>query len=366
MAYSSAESTEQAPRPPQAHDFESNIPDEIAFEAVNSNMVAIIDTLRPLADEGTFQVAAELEIGNDSYLILDLRNSPGAGAYSCPFEDGNGPLIHKDAEFLIISQDFEPTKQGMRRGLGFKSIRKGEPVTLGRDHHENRFDYSNITSRDHTEISYDEAGNLTVRDLGSTNGTKIKAPGIDQVTPREYRRMGSSDHATRGDRARGNNNNPYENARRDQEEAVRNMRAREDDAMRKQQEQRRQERAERSAVQARADQKAKHKWQNEVAQRQSEISRLERPVREVLQRKNEHDSPAINIPPELPVDSAANIIRGVMHARVEDKSDKQIFVKLAKDFHPDGKVSAKDKTQRELRFKMLGEIYDSKKNEFRF
>jgi hypothetical protein len=52
-------------------------------------------------------------------------------------------------EYLIIDRELYTASKGKR---GYKGLRESEEVILGRDYLNDRFDYSNETSREHVKI----------------------------------------------------------------------------------------------------------------------------------------------------------------------------------------------------------------------
>lgn len=99
--------------------------------------------------------------------VIDLRGLPldinGARDY-------NGHPLDPAVNFLLVSGelDWENTK-------GFKGIRPGERVFLGRNHLRDRFPtVSPKTSRTHAELHLDDkTGALVLHDTNSRNGTTL-------------------------------------------------------------------------------------------------------------------------------------------------------------------------------------------------
>lgn len=74
-----------------------------------------------------------------------------------------------NVDCLIVDQEkFDPAKM-----KGFKGLRDGEVVILGRENHYGRFDFNDAVSRMHVEITRKE-NIITIRDL-SRNGTTVVA-----------------------------------------------------------------------------------------------------------------------------------------------------------------------------------------------
>jgi len=101
-----------------------------------------------LADHMPFPIVAGVTAGDTSFVVVDSR---GLDRYTPPF-------------YLI--QDGE--------GSGYRGIWPNTPLTIGRGHHEDRFQYAPSVSREHFTLLFDEATNtLTLSDLSSTNGTFV-------------------------------------------------------------------------------------------------------------------------------------------------------------------------------------------------
>ncbi len=107
---------------------------------------------------------------SDQFALIDLRNAmnPSGGGY----KEFAGMKVASDIEFLIIGKDFDP-----QAATGFKGIRRGEGVMIGRSDEKlaKRFNFSNMTSSRHFTLVLDREGKkLIITDLNSTNGTNVK------------------------------------------------------------------------------------------------------------------------------------------------------------------------------------------------
>lgn len=119
----------------------------------------------PMADGNTIKAQAGYDadlvcafrIGNDDFSIHNLQHS----------RDLN---FGSDTPLLIVDDRF--SRQS--RESSYKGLRSGEPVTLGRNYNEDRFDYSETVSREHCRITYNALQNtVSITDLESRNGTKV-------------------------------------------------------------------------------------------------------------------------------------------------------------------------------------------------
>lgn len=163
------------PIPYQGRHFEALIPGDVDYKKLDADHTFYINTDLPLTKGAEYDVLAELKLGGETQtelLILDLRRGEGYGAYRAPFGEDSA-LFDKTADFLLIDKNFDPRREGS--SVGFKAIRKGETIPLGRNHLRSRFEYSDNVSRNHAEIACDKNGQLSVRDIGSTNGSFLRA-----------------------------------------------------------------------------------------------------------------------------------------------------------------------------------------------
>ncbi len=349
----------------EAPGFEEARRPDLEFERLDPNRIAVIDIENPLAEAERFKISAEIEMGGQDYLILDMRESPRIGRFIFPFDDDT--RVSGKVQFMIVDKSFDPTTKDLRHGIGYKGIRTDEPVAMGRQHNRERFAYSATTSADHAELLYDAAGNLTIRDLHSTNGTYVKASTINQVSPQEYVRMrrGAAPQPPRHQENRyDERGDDAGDARKAQQAAARKIREQEERDMRAAQAERRvqqvRERAEREAAQRREDAAIKRAWQAKIAERDRQIGLLEFSVRQVLNMEDERNRRVINIPGDLSINDAANVVREIIQLRRDGTPDKKIFRGMALKLHPDPKGSDTEKAQQELRFKFLGQLYDDK------
>jgi hypothetical protein len=124
-----------------------------------------IDHERVDANNPDLSVVIDLTLGSSMPLkVIDLRGLPVNDKGDKVMLDGR--TINRTGAFLIEA----PDQLDLNKGTGFKLIREGESVTLGRKSHEDRFKMPDTVSRMHAEISYID-GVLTLTDLGSANAT---------------------------------------------------------------------------------------------------------------------------------------------------------------------------------------------------
>lgn len=98
-----------------------------------------------------------VEVGRDLDVTADRRLSAGI-------------------DCLII----DPTTYDIHRETGFKALRDGREVTLGRGHQHGRFDFDRYVSTAHVTLTR-EGDEVTIRDLESKNGTfLVKNPGAPE------------------------------------------------------------------------------------------------------------------------------------------------------------------------------------------
>ncbi len=152
---------------------------EVPYETLESGETRYIDTEAPMAEELGYKVLAEIRLSgehgdyiqDDEFLLLDLRESPEVDGYKAPFGE-SGTQFDRSIAFLVVNKEFDAADPHVQRG--YKGIRAGETITLGRHHQDHRFRYSAFVSADHMQITYDHEGNLAVHDLNSTNKSYVR------------------------------------------------------------------------------------------------------------------------------------------------------------------------------------------------
>ncbi len=145
-----------------------------------------LDLENPLATTASHNVVAEVHADTKTFLILDIRQAPQFTLDGNTLKDVAFGDVHRNfnsnIDFLLVSDEIGSTKG---RNAGLKGIRHGENVTIGREHHTDRFDYTDHISRDHFSVQYSPDGQLLVTDLGSTNKTRLttkKPDALDEPT----------------------------------------------------------------------------------------------------------------------------------------------------------------------------------------
>ncbi len=111
--------------------------------------------------------------------LVDLRtaqkNAAGASIYE-------GQLIDPSVVFLAI----DPAQVDWEKDIGYKGIRAGEEVVLGRNTHPARFPHmQETTSRKHVTVRYDQQEGILAFEDHSLNGTVITS---GQLPPLSVRR----------------------------------------------------------------------------------------------------------------------------------------------------------------------------------
>lgn len=169
------------------HEHAITIPEEITLQPYQP---VALDPSLPLREEHGYSVIADIvtnrtsmdEPRADSFAVVDLESAPGD-------EHGNkwfqGEKIHSSVRFLLVDADLN--KVDMQRNRGFKGIREGETVYLGRADETavSRFNPSEYVSRNHFSISLSEDGELSIQDNGSSNGTRIRVASLAQESSNE-------------------------------------------------------------------------------------------------------------------------------------------------------------------------------------
>lgn len=156
-----------------AYGYESaGAPEGIHTQEIGPNPT-LIDTSEPLHENPDFNVLATVDAGGQEFLVLDIRKSPvDHMGRRQPFASSGQPgfRVRDDIDYLVLSQDFDNPDNGLP---GIRGVRTGEEVTFGRLHQNDRFSYDSRVSRNHFTIGVDDEGNLSIRDLDSSNGTKL-------------------------------------------------------------------------------------------------------------------------------------------------------------------------------------------------
>ena len=162
--------------PLASHEHTSYIPIE---EELRPHVPVHLNPEFPLREEDGFNVLTDIHTNRtsmddpraDSFMIVDLAAAPGD-------EHGNkwfqGSLVHGSTRYLLVDADLH--KVDMQRAQGFKGIREGETVTIGRADETavSRFNPSEYVSRNHFSVTLLENGQLQIQDNDSSNGTRIR------------------------------------------------------------------------------------------------------------------------------------------------------------------------------------------------
>ena len=115
--------------------------------------------------------AASGENPSDSFVLVDIRKN-AVTVKGEQMKVFGGILIDPSVDFLLIGANMDD-----KVTTGFKGIRKGETVNIGRSNPttNKRFGLTGNTSRDHFDITYLEDGRLSIRDNNSSNGTAVES-----------------------------------------------------------------------------------------------------------------------------------------------------------------------------------------------
>ena len=85
-----------------------------------------------------------------------------------------GARIDAKVPYLLIEANSSQDTKNNDPHAYFKGIRPGKTLKFGRSHDYNgRFDYPLSASRDHFEVSCNDEGQVSIKDLNSLNGTSI-------------------------------------------------------------------------------------------------------------------------------------------------------------------------------------------------
>jgi len=144
---------------------------------IGADQPDLIDTGVSPYGAGT-KVRGVIETGGESYDVVDIRGvtpMKQLGGAGRTVRDIHGVKIaDPTVTHLLAGKGFGDPDSDLR---GYKGLRPGVPFATGRRNPsvERRFGAVSTTSYDHGEVSVDKAGNVTVKDYGSMNGTRVTA-----------------------------------------------------------------------------------------------------------------------------------------------------------------------------------------------
>jgi hypothetical protein len=131
---------------------------------------------RYLGPEETVQVDTEVPL-EDLEDSEDIYRRTGVnGRLAAKVEAGNKPFLIMDARDSAHTRDFFIIDEmcSLQERRGFKGVAAGELVTIGRNHHGERFNYPGTVSREHFEVAYD-GDELSIHNLQPVNETIVTA-----------------------------------------------------------------------------------------------------------------------------------------------------------------------------------------------
>ncbi len=140
-----------------------------------------IQRMRTLGIEGN--PVAYIGAGRQEFAIVDVRQSHMHGNIYQPFSNearvsrDRSPITYElDPEYPLVLVHLDQTG-----GMVGRAIRPGRPIVIGReasqiDGKSSRFRYAHddTLSREHLSITLDTERGIVVKDLNSTNGTKLR------------------------------------------------------------------------------------------------------------------------------------------------------------------------------------------------
>lgn len=133
-----------------------------------------LDADKPIENRGGYSVTALIKAAKTELMLLDLRNTPQD-------EDGRRRAFGKTgggwhADFLLVDDSFaDYIEDPQKAPAGYKDIRPGNKILVGREHGPDTFDLSETVSRKHFRIDYDkQTNNITIVNQAPTNGTSVK------------------------------------------------------------------------------------------------------------------------------------------------------------------------------------------------
>jgi protein phosphatase len=128
----------------------------------------IVHEIIPL-DEGPI----DLYLADQKLQVIDPRRDMESSE-----RRGAVRYIHASTDCLVIDRD----QYDIDAQKGYKGLRTGERITLGRAHHLGRFSFNKHVSLRHVSL-YRHGDNLEITDLDSTNGTYVARPLDATETP---------------------------------------------------------------------------------------------------------------------------------------------------------------------------------------
>lgn len=110
-----------------------------------------------------------LREGHDSFLVLDVRERPRDANGNKKFGEGE-KVLDPSVDYLLIGRNFD-----FQNGQGFKGIRRGETVRVGRDNPtiRARFGLNQTPAANAFTIAADKEGKMTLTDDASPRGTML-------------------------------------------------------------------------------------------------------------------------------------------------------------------------------------------------
>lgn len=317
-------------RPPES------LVNEGEFVRLQPGIPTVIDTenIQAIDSDGT-RVVTTIQAGDQEFLILDTRDELKRNLTNVPF--------------LLVGKNFR--KQGQRH-RGFKGLKYGEEVQMGRVLLQDRFDHEDDTtlSRNHFEVKLTEDGMLVVTDTESTNGTKVfQAQSSGSMFERAKVKIGKMANPQKDDK-NADYQEFHEKLRIQKERDLAERRAKQAAKNRRL----REERARREASSAQDS----GVNQNERSQdRQAYIRKIADPrLRHVVEEHGGQFG-------DVPIARFADVMKLIIEQKSAGVPDKKIYQQLARDLHPDRNP---DDEHAGILFRAVGSAYDPKNKVFKF
>jgi len=132
------------------------------YELVQVDLSAPLAGVNEVQDKLHMQgsLVATVNAGGKDFWIVDTRETSS------------------NRDFFIVSNEVFSDKK-----RGYKGVKEGRPVTIGRNYHADRFNYPGTVSREHFEVSYND-DKLFIQNARPTNSTKVRAYLALETEPR--------------------------------------------------------------------------------------------------------------------------------------------------------------------------------------
>ena len=177
-----------------------------------SEILTTSNTNEPPAETRRLEHGEEVQIDLAAEPLSDLKRTGralGIAGLRLATIDAGGKEFHvidvrqQDTNCAFLVTDDKPSLKNER---GFKGVRNGDWITIGRDHYTHRFRYPKTVSKDHFDVTYGSKG-LRVINRQPLNDTFVTARFVDVDNLPVFKPVVFADRTKRAaDRMQGNPN----------------------------------------------------------------------------------------------------------------------------------------------------------------